>query len=669
MPKKPRDPFDVSLNEEQRSALGTWLCEQLQFGQNAKSAQDAEVDYWWSLYEQAKTRTTPPWEGAADLTSYIPNEKTNALHARIMRTVWTEPVWTVEGWGEAADKAPFVEEFHQWKAEEERLQSIVDKLILQALVEPRGLLEVSEGSEKRTSRKTILAAMETDPVTGGPIHDLDGPVLKRDPTTGDYVPAGEQEMAVETVIDSTERIRTGPVYRLLPYRDSVILPGHARDQAEVWGYGKRTWRRYEELVLRAKEGVYDKAAIEKMSGAGDKETEAHLQRANHSLDGNDTTHAPKELWELLVLVDLQQLFASLGKGKVKTALQGERWYLTTVHVPTQQLLRVQHDDLERSRFIHVILFPRVDRVTEGYSFVGHQLITTTEEHTAWRNLAADRAKLSLNSPIKRQQGALWDPFEQPFGPGAVIDVRDPREIEPLVIPDLSQPALAHIQMMERTAERLAGINDIASGQVAAETRTLGEVQMATEQSFVRMDLIVRRFQEAMEDLAQIRHAIWKRVLAEQEDGEELPQSVVQNLEGRGVSIDQYMPDGKVTATLLEGAFKFKPHGSVQTADPARRRQDFTQALQMLPGMMQMFPLPGSNPILMARAMWREFLALYHIEGKQAFLGSPAQDLDMTMKAQVMGLINSLPQPGGVPGAPPPGGPMPPMGAPPPGAPV
>ena len=44
MAKKPRDPFDVSLTEDQRTALGTWLCEQLQFGQDAKSAPNGEVE-------------------------------------------------------------------------------------------------------------------------------------------------------------------------------------------------------------------------------------------------------------------------------------------------------------------------------------------------------------------------------------------------------------------------------------------------------------------------------------------------------------------------------------------------------------------------------------------------------------------------------------------------
>ena len=128
MAKKPRDPFDVSLTKEQREKLALWLSQELDNGLNAKSAQDIDVDYWHMLYEQARTRSSKnlPWPDAADLTSHLACANVDALHARAMKTIWTEPVCTVEGWGQAADNAPFVEEFHQWKAEEERLQSVQD---------------------------------------------------------------------------------------------------------------------------------------------------------------------------------------------------------------------------------------------------------------------------------------------------------------------------------------------------------------------------------------------------------------------------------------------------------------------------------------------------------------------------------------------------------------
>lgn len=639
MAKKPRDPFELSLNVEQRKQLALFLCDQLQAGLDARAANDQEVDYWWSLYEQARTRVgrNQPWPDAADLTSYLASEKVDALQARIMRTVWQEPLVTVEGWGQAANKAPFVEEFHQWKAEEERLQSVIDKLVLQALVEPRGLLEVSEGTELRTSRSRITAKVETDPLTGGIVYNEDmqpKPVLKPD---GTFQEATAQEIGAEMVVDTTDKIRTGPVYRLLPYRDSVILPGHARDKEDIWGYGKRFWRQYADLKRKAAAGLYDQDAVDRIDHNTDREPDAALSRSGQTVAPQDNPAlAEKELWELLILIDLNAFFESRDLPTLpKQSFPGARWFLTTLHLPTQQLLRVQHDDLERSRFVPVILFPRIDRATEGFSFVGHKLITTIEEHTAWRNMAADRAAMVVQAPVKRLTGALWDPEEQPWGPKAVIDVRSMDELQPVEVPDFTAPVLEHIRMMEQTAERLAGINDIASGQVTAESKTLGEVQMATEQSFVRMDLIVKRFQEALEDIAQIRHAIWKRVLAERQDGMDAPSTVLSSLEGRGVNIDEYLPDKKITADLLEGAFRFKPNGSVETANPSKRRADWLQFMQIIPTLP---PMPGQNPLLMARVLWNETLRMFNVENRQAFIGSPQQDLQQTAMAQLAPML-------------------------------
>lgn len=693
MSKAPRDPFQVTLNKEQREKLALWLSQELDNGLNAKSTADAEVDYWHMLYEQARTRNSRnlPWPDAADLTSYLACEKVDALHARAMKTVWVEPVCTVEGWGQAADHAPFVEEFHQWKAEEERLQSVLDKLILISLIEPRGLLEVSEGSEWRTVRKRIQAQIQTDPTTGGMVYGEDGqpqPAMKPDgsymETTDPLVPSAQ------ILIDSTENQRIGPQYRIIPYRDSVILPGHAREKEEVWGYGKRLWKRHSEIVALSTgpRAIYDKDTVEQLTKTGDREPDNALERSNMAVAPQDETTAEKELWEVLVLIDLKAFFEVWSIDPPRGLTDGARWYLATVHKDQHLLLRWQYDDLEKSRFVPVILFPRPDRATEGFSFVGHKIITTVEEHTAYRNMAADRSSMANSVPILRTQGALWDPEEQPWGPKAVIDVRDPRELKPMEVPDVPASVFNHMQMCERTAERLAGVNDVASGQVSQETRTLGEIQMATEQSFVRMDLIIRRFQESLEDLYQIRHAIWKRVLAEQPDGIDAPQSLVVGLEGKGESIDQFMPDKKITAQLLDGAFRFKPHGSVETADTGKLRSDFIGAMQFLPQLLAAFPqlqMQFRGPQA-GRAMAQQFVRLFRIPNPQAFIGSPAQDMQQALGAPGMppGMVTGavpvgaptpfapmggVAGPPGPPGAPPmpgppPGGMPPPMGGPP-----
>jgi hypothetical protein len=666
MARKSRDPFDVPLSKEQRETFAHWICEQLQDGLSARATQDTDVDYWHRIYEQARTRTgrQAPWVDAADLTTYLAAEKVDAIVARAMRTIFVDPIWTVEGWGDATDRAPFVEEFHQWKAEEERLQSVIDRLLQISLIEPRGLLEVYEGTEYRTVRKTIQAAVEMDPMTGGLVYGEDGqPSLQRG-EDGQIVEAkGEQAFAAVTVVDVPEPVRVGPCYRVIPYRDSAILPGHARDQAEIWAYFKRFWRRLPDIQRNATgpRPIYDAEAVKSLTNVGDREPDAALSRSGMAVAPQDGVTSEKELWEGLVLVDLDALMRDYPVGKVKPELRGARWYLVTIHLGQQVMLRIQHDDIERSRFLPVILFPRTDRVTEGLSLVGHKLITTCEEHTAWRNMAADRAAMVVQAPVKRLTGALWDPEEQPWGPRAVIDVRDMKEVEPVTVPDLTQSVFQHIQMVERNAERIVGVNDIAAGQVSEESRTLGEVQMATAASEVRMDLIIRRFQEVLEDLAQIRHVIWKRTLAEKPDGVDVPASLIGNLEGRGVSIDAYLPEGKITAALLDGAFRFKPKGSVETADKGKQRQSFANALQMLPALLGVFPMLG--PMFQtpqaARAMGRYFLHLFNIPSPQAFLGSPSQDLLQQQQLNMIPPASAIPPPMmGPPGMPgqPPGGP-------------
>ncbi len=343
----------------------------------------------------------------------------------------------------------------------------------------------------------------------------------------------------------------------------------------------------------------------------------------------------------------------------------------TIHLRDSILLRWNYDDVGRSRYVPLILFPRPGRSTEGFSLVGHKLITITEEHMAYRNMGADASAMAINRPLMKLQGALWDEEEDPLGPKSVIPVRSPQEITQLQVADVPNSIEIGIERAERTAERLAGVNDIASGASPESSEpTLGEQQMRTAASEVRIDLIVRRFQEAMEDVWQIRHAIWKRTLAETPKGIDAPESVLIGLEGRGVPIEQYMPDGKITAAMLDGPFRGKPYGSVETSDLNRERNNLLGLMQALGLAKQQFPLlaPMFATPRAARAIVRQILRVYRVPNPQAFLGSPSQDMQAQMMANQLPVGSTLPvmppmgQPGmgGLVGAPPmPGGTVPP----------
>ena len=645
MPKTPRKPFDVKLSDEARTDLALDLSRALDDALAARTATETDVKYWHTLYEQGRTRggSNAPWADAADLTSYLGTQYVDVMRSQIVRTVMVEPVYTVEGYGDAATKAPFVEEFHQWQIETEGFQQIFSRAVHLSLIEPWGVIEVYEDTIRRPVRKTINAKLQTAPDGTVLVDETLKPLLEMGPD-GRYVEVPTQPTdgmppvpSAEVEVDSFETVAKGPRERVIPYRDFLLLPGHARDRSEVWGYAKRFYRRVEELEERAKAGHYDKDAVEALGTDDERASETTLAGEPVGVAAKDgTARVEKELWEILFLRNLDN--------------KGLRWYVATLHKDKQTLLRLQHDDIGKPRYFPLVPFPRPSS-NEGYSYIGHKLLTVLEEHTAWRNMLADRASMQLQAPILRMQNALWDPDSEPLGPKAVIPIRNRGEVEPMAFPDQTSPAVERIRDAERSGERLSGINDASAGVTSQESRTLGEVQLITQQSMGRVTEAVKNIQETLEELAQVRHVMWKRALAE-EDGMEAPPSVLKGLELRVPNLVDYMPNAKFTASMFDGAFRFKPRGSVETADPQRQRQDFAQSMQAMAQLSQVNPMIGAilQTPLAAKALVEQWVRLFNVPDKQAFLGSEAQAA-MQQAQQMMMMAQTM---GGPPGAPPAG---------------
>ncbi len=612
MAKKPeQQAWDVKLNEEKRDAFTEFLCRNLQDAIDSRAIPLPDIRYWWTLYEQGRTRQQDPqaWQDAADLTSYIGTEKVDALRARIMRTIFVDPIWTVEGWGESAKKAPFVEDFHQWAAESEGIQGFLGRTIDQSLVESIGILEVFEDTTERVCRKTIQAQLQLTPEGAWQLDaETHEPVLAKD-ENGDHVEVEDPDVAsAETVIDYVERVRKGPGYRVIPYEHFHVLPAHAREKSDIWGYAKYFTQRVDQLKEKVKAGWYDKAALDKINNSNEVSSATTGSGEPVPVPSQEGPVAEKELYEIQILHNLD------GKGL--------RWYVATVHLISRTLLRLKYDDVNQGRFILFIPFPRSDRAHQGYSFVGHKLITCIEEHTAWRNMLADRSAMVIAAPIKRLTTALWDPDIQPMGPKAVIDVRDMGEIQAMDVPDLTGPATKREQEIITASERVAGINDVALGQVPQNSRTLGEVNLVAEQSFVRMDEVIRNLQEPLEDLWQIRQAIWLRALKDT-GGMSAPKALFesQGLDDRGGG-DPSQAEEQITPEMLSGTFRGKPRGSTETADISRQRADWVQFLQSLGLLQKMWPAMamqiGQNQEA-AKSALEQSLRLFRVPDRQAWL--------------------------------------------------
>jgi hypothetical protein len=660
-------PYDLKPSQikgfDGYEGIAQWVCRELDAALEARSGRDQTLKYAWALYEQQRTRSRMPWVGAADLTTPMAAEYVDSLHARLMTTIFTEPVWTVEGWGESAAKAPYVEEFHQRAQEDERLQTYADVWIQRGLVEGVGTLEVTESFEMRRERRQMKVAVMQDPMGQAVIDGATmKPALMQD-EDGQYIePQNPEQASAEVEVEELVPERLGPAYDVIPYLDFLTMPAHARDRTQVWGYAKRFHRRVPELVARAKQGVYDKTAVEEIGTENEREVRGDEAPHQGTIATQQGPTAQKELYEVQCLADFD------GKG--------ERWWRLTVHKDKVKLLRCKVDD-RTTRYIRFIPFPKANTVDHGYSLVTDKMITVLEQDTAIRNMMADRMALKANQPLLKQANALWDPYEQPMGPGAVITVRDKNEISELVIQDV--PASLNIAKADvrSDAERLVGQNEIAQGQQTEESRTLGEVQLQASYAEVRMNVIIRRVQEALEELFQARHAIWRRVLKTRGQNAPMMRALTIGTSADGLDVAGVATDGSITEELLDGIFWGKPKGSVETADLNRARADFNQSLQSLPALMKLNPTLAMlfRTMPAAKALIKQWARVNRVPDIQSFIGPEANGvfeqmqlqsdprMQLLMAAAGGGMGGGQPQLG--PGAPPaPGAPAGPQGPPP-----
>lgn len=568
--KTQKDPFEVKLNAEKEADLIGFLTRELEAAELARSllvGDNAAIDLTHLRYQGGKRLTTDgPWKGAANLGSFIVTEKVDALRARIMSTLFTEPIWVVEGFGEAAAKSPTVEKFMQWKAEVGRVQQYVGRAIHNSLIEGTGVLEVADRVVLRKGVRKIRALVQQDANTGQVVLQ-EGEMIPVRKANMDYVEAGDTEPGIDMFVKTAVRASEGPSFRVHSLKNFFMLPGHAVEKADIWGYAKRFHRRLSDLKCQEREGFYKN--VDDLGTQGERqETPQETARGQAVPSQRDET-AEMEIWEVTLLADLDD------DGY-------EEWYLVTLSVTHGVILRVQYEDYNTPHYVLFRPFPRTDSVY-GFSFADDKLGSLYDEHEAVRNMFADRSRLATSAPFMRVVGSTWNPALKPFGPKQVIDVRDLNELKQLDIKDVPNSVTAWLGNTLSAAERLSGMNDVTTGVQAQQDRTLGEVKLVAEQSWIRIDEAVKNIDEGLEELFDIILIIWQHKLAE--EPEQLPGDLLRTMEGLG----QDIPEGTMTADMIRGAFRGKPKGSVEASDLSKMRGDVTQLLQALVQLSQAMP--------------------------------------------------------------------------------
>lgn len=582
--KTKRDPFEVRLSEQATDDLKQFLIREIDYAIMARLAvvgddgllDDAHMKYLGG--DGTLTKDTP-WPGAANLGSPIVTEHVDAMRARIMATVFTDPIWIVEGFGKAADRAWLVEEFHQWKADQTKLQPAIGRAVHNSLIEGTGVLEVSDRVVMRKGLKQIKAKVQTDPTTG---HLLLGPNGQAQPDThpdtGKFQEEDDpQKASLNMVVEDLVRAADGPTYRVNSLKDFYILPGSATEKEDIWGYAKRVFRRLGDLKSREKDGYYKNvddlggpASSERMGGTGGVSDINSLARQGQDIAPQDSeTSAEKEIWELTLLLDLDD------DGY-------EEWYVITWSQSYQTILRVQYQNYDTPSYIILTPFPRPNSVY-GFSYAKDKLGSLYDEHVALRNIFMDRSNLKTNQPLMQTEGGLWNPALKPWGPGRVINVRDLNEIKEFTLSDVPQSVPLMMKEVLSSAERISGMNDTTTGQTSGGNTTATEVKLVTQQSWIRIDEVVKNLQQSLEDLFQILNTIWTAKL--RETPEPWPGDMQVSMTQRAIQMGPM-----ITADVLDGPFRGKPRGSVESSDLSQMRVDFVQLMTALTQLSQTVPV-------------------------------------------------------------------------------
>jgi len=641
------DPYRVKLSPQAEQDFVSWLINEIRAAEEARTfviKEHGQIDYWHELYEQTPQQMSAAWPDAANLSSWLPVEKVDALRARLTQVVFgPSPICTVEGYGESQERCGKVEAFHEWKAKDEKLRTWFARAIHNGLIEGNGVLECSERALVRKFQAQAKVHAVTDNFGALMLDEKGRPTPKRG-DDGQLEVCDEpdcQQPGMTVHYSDQVAVCDGPQYRLLSMKDFLFLPGHARDESEVWGFAKRVYLRLPELQQREAAGFYKN--VDQLGTEGDRLQRESDTRLGVTVAPQSGVTAEKALWEV-------HLFYDIDDDGV------EEWLIATVSVEHGVCVRLEHDSLRQVRYISVTPFPRADSVY-GYSFVGHKIASVAEEHASLRNQIADRGALATNAPIKRLKDGYWNPDDQPWGPNAVIEVARMDEIQQQIVQDVPQSTVFQKRDCEEAAERISGLNDqsvIGAGSPTQITAT--QVQQEAHASFVRIDEPVHHLQEAMAALYQLRNEIWRRSLLAHENGVQPHSSVLRGLQTMGLTMPSEGPF-TFTAEDLTGNFSFVPKGSVETADKYRMREDFNLFVgQVIPAIAKIFPtfIPWiqQNPKILEQLLGKAF-HLYGMNDAQVLLGSQGPP----MPQQSPGL------PGMPPGMVPPGGPPMPGGMP------
>jgi len=524
-----------------------------------------KIDKWHAMYEAAKQgKKNFPWPGAANYQVPLIMATIDSIHARIAKAVFdVDPLWLSKPRSSSGVMlGKKAEAYLDYWADEMSLPDRLDMVIHNMLIEGVGVVRMDWD---RRTRQIPQVAMP-DPATG----------------------LMQQQTGPQMITEYE-----GPAARPVPLKDYVHIPADAPTIEDAVYVGHRVFRTHQQLLDRERAGHYFnvKELLERTDG------DSTLDRTPNPSQVLATSDYSGE-YEETRQYEIVELYGPYDWGDGPTPT------LFAFSPEHKILLRVEPYPYEygRAPYLSFAVYPRPNFFWARS--MADMLSSQQEELTTLHNMRSDAVARRIAPPLLRRTGARWDPVEQPWRPGMVIDVNDPAELIELAMSDVPNGLFAHEQDIMAFTERMTGMSDVFMGRMGSPYATATAVNRVTSEGLARMDINVSRFQSGMKKLAWV---IWWLLYQYRP------------------YVDAFLVDGQ-EATITKDEmrptqnglmpFEFTPHGMHSDSSKEARRQQLTFLLQVATGPLSQFYPDGIQKLL------DEVFASYDIKNRTEVLGPP-----------------------------------------------
>lgn len=410
-------PFaaDQILDEEQMAYVSSFLRGEIEevLDGNDRTAFLAKLQKWRRMarVEPEQAEKSYPWQKASNVVTPLMAQKVNTVFAKLIAMFSTKrPFWDIE-------------------------------------VDEHELLVIANALSRYFNYLTTAPFhLNLDNVNRSMFYDL---VLLG--TQVVKVPWLYEEWQIKTAEgDQTRVMHNGPSVVPLRLEDFLMRSYYDDLQRAPW-VGNLVWLTEAELKQRQAMGIYQN--VEAILGAFETELEDNwadeLERRGLSSQlatGSGETR--------LFPIFEGYMFFDADKNGVPEDIK------VWMEPKTGTILRTEHN-LLGVRDYSVLTYFKVPRQVYGVG-LGHLLEGLQDENDFYHNHRADNLHFSLLPMFKRRRGSMQVKKDE-LHPGKIIDLDDPNDLVPFVVPDLTGSTYQAEMLVRDYADRVSGANDPMSG--------------------------------------------------------------------------------------------------------------------------------------------------------------------------------------------------------------